>query len=176
MASTPEPSAWRIDSAGRAAQSFSGVGASLEGGRWNSAGVRAVYASEHLAMAAQERYVHMPKPLPGGLRFVKFPIRFGRVAVRRIRPRDLPGDWRAEPVPASTQALGDAWIASGETAVLAVPSVLIPEETNFVLNPAHPDFRVLAVGAPEPFEFDPRMARLEEPGPGRRAAPPGGRR
>jgi len=165
MASTPEPSAWRVDSARRAAQSFSGAGASLEGGRWNSAGVPAVYASEHLAMAAQEIYVHMPRPLPKGSRFVKFPIRFGRVAVRRLRPRDLPADWRAEPVPASTQAVGDAWIASGETAVLAVPSVLIPEETNFVLNPAHPDFRGLVIGAPEPFTFDPRMARRVEPGP-----------
>jgi RES domain-containing protein len=164
MASTPEPSAWRVDSARRASQSFTGVGASLEGGRWNSAGVPAVYASEHLAMAAQERYVHMPKPLPRGLRLVKFPIRFGRVAVRRLRARELPVDWRAEPVPASTQALGDAWISSCETAILAVPSVLIPEETNFVLNPAHPDFRGLAIGAPEPFSFDPRLARLEEPG------------
>jgi len=168
MASTPEPSAWRIDKGERAAQSFSGAGAALEGGRWNSAGVRAVYASEHLAMAAQEKYVHMPKPLPRGSRFVKFAIRFGRLPVKALSAADLPPDWRTEPVPPSTQAAGDAWIASGETAILAVPSVLIPEERNFVLNPAHPDFRRLVIGKPEPFAFDPRMERLEDPKSGQR--------
>ena len=136
----------------------------MDGGRWNSSGVRAVYASQHLAMAAQEKFVHLPRPLPKGSRFVKFSLRFGGLAVTRLIVADLPPDWRAEPVPASTQALGDAWIAAGKTAILAVPSVLIPEETNYVLNPAHPDFPKIEISPAEPFTFDPRMARLVEPG------------
>jgi len=159
----PDADAWRVDKKKWAAQSFDGVGASLEGGRWNSAGVRVVYASEHLAMAAQEKYVHLPKPLPRGSKYVKFGIRFGKLAMTRLKAADLPPDWQAEPVPASTQAMGDAWVAAGKTAILAVPSILIPEETNYVLNPAHPDFSKILISAEEPFDFSPRLARLVEP-------------
>ena len=158
----PEPSAWRVEDKRWVAQSFSGIGASLEGGRWNSAGVPAIYVSKHLAMAAQEKFVHLPRPLPRSAAYVKFGLRFGGLAVTRMGSSDLPSDWRAEPVPKSTQKIGDAWIALGRTAILAVPSVLYPEETNFVLNPAHPDFRRIKIGDPAPFTFDPRMARRVE--------------
>lgn len=162
----PEPSAWRVDNKRWAAGSFDGIGAFLEGGRWNSAGVPAVYASEHLAMAAHEKFVHLPRPLPRGSLYVKFSIRFGGLAMTRLGARALPPDWRAEPVPESTQRIGDAWIAAARTAILAVPSALYPEETNCVLNPAHPDFRRITISESEPFAFDPRMARLDlvEPG------------
>lgn len=159
----PEPSAWRVDNKKWSKRSFNGIGASLEGGRWNSAGVPAVYASEHMAMAAQEKFVHLPRPLPRNSRYVKFGIRFGGLAVTRLGTRDLPADWRAEPVPESTQKVGDAWIAAARTAILAVPSALYPEETNYVLNPAHPDFARIKISAAAPFAFDPRMARLIEP-------------
>jgi len=94
---------------------------------------------------------------------VKFAIRFGRLPVTRLGAAGLPTDWRAEPVPESTQRIGDAWIAAAKTAILAIPSALYPEETNFVLNPHHPDFRRIRVSTAEPFEYDPRMARLIEP-------------
>jgi RES domain-containing protein len=152
----PNPSAWRVDNIRWATRSFDGFGASLEGGRWNSSGIPVVYTSEHLAMAAQEKFVHLPKPLPKGSLYVKFAIRFGRLKVARLRPLDLPADWRAEPVPGSTQRIGDAWVSSGKTAVLAVPSALYPEETNFVLNPAHPDFMKIEISEAEAFTFDPR--------------------
>ena len=95
---------------------------------------------------------------------MKYGIRFGGLAVTRLRPPDLPPDWRAEPVPESTQKIGDAWIAAAKTAILAVPSALYPEETNYVLNPVHPDFPKIEISAAEPFVFDPRMERLIEPG------------
>jgi RES domain-containing protein len=66
-------------------------------------------------------------------------------------------------VSAGTQKIGDAWIEAGKTAILAVPSALYPEETNYVLNPVHPDFRRIEISAAEPFAFDPRMARLIAP-------------
>ena len=160
----PERSAWRVDNKKWSARSFDGIGASLEGGRWNSSGVPVVYASEHLAMAAQEKFVHLPKPLPRSSLYVKFGIRFGGLAVTRVGTVDLPPDWRAEPVPGSTQRIGDAWIAAAKTAILAVPSALYPEETNFVLNTAHPDYLKIEISAAEPFAFDPRMERLIEPG------------
>jgi RES domain-containing protein len=159
----PEPSAWRVDNKKWSARSFDGIGASLEGGRWNSSGVPAVYASEHLAMAAHEKFVHLPRPLPRSSLYVRFGIRFGELAVTRLGTADLPPDWRAEPVPESTQKIGDAWIAAAKTAILAVPGALYPEETNYVLNPAHADFAKIKISAAEPFAFDPRMARLTEP-------------
>jgi RES domain-containing protein len=160
----PEPSAWRVDNKKWSTGSFNGIGASFEGGRWNSSGVPAVCASEHLAMAAHEKFVHLPRPLPRNSSYVKFSIRFAGLAVTRLGTAGLPPDWRAEPLPESTQKIGDAWIAAGKTAILAVPSALYPEEMNYVLNPAHPDFPKIEISAGEPFAFDPRMARLVEPG------------
>jgi RES domain-containing protein len=159
----PEPSAWRVDNAKWITTSFNGLGASLEGGRWISAGIPVVYASQHLAMAAQEKYVHLPKPISRSSVFVKFRIGFGKLAVKRLEILDMPHDWRVEPVPRSTQRLGDAWVASGEAAILAVPSVLIPEEINFVLNPAHPDYHLIEISKHEDFTFDARLTRLNEP-------------
>jgi len=161
----PDVQAWRIDKAKWAATSFSGTGAAAEGGRWNSAGVAVVYASQHLAMAAQEKYVHLPKPVPAAMKFVKFEITFDSSLVTEIAHAALPADWRSAPLLASTQALGDAWAQAGTSAVLAVPSAIIPEEWNFLLNPAHADFKKIRISDPLPFEFDYRFARLVEPAP-----------
>lgn len=164
----PELIAWRVDKAKWAGTSFNGDGASKEGGRWNSAGVRVVYVSASLAMAALEKYIHLPKPVPAGMRLVRFKLTFDESLVRRVDPADLPPDWRDAPPPAAVQAIGDKWARDGKSAILAVPSALIPDETNYLLNPAHRDFRKIAVGAPQPFDFDYRIARLIEPQPSRR--------
>jgi RES domain-containing protein len=70
---------------------------------------------------------------------------------------DLPRHWRRYPPPAALRDLGTQWAAAKETAVLTVPSVVIPAETNYLLNPAHPAFGRIRIGDPEPFAFDPRM-------------------
>jgi RES domain-containing protein len=160
MASTPDHSAWRIDDAKWSSISTSGRGAFLFGGRWNSPGISVIYASQHLAMAAYEKFIHIPKPLPPGLHFVKFAIRFHDLPILHKGIADMPSDWRKEPVPASTQAIGDAWIKGLTTAILAVPSVLIPEETNFLINPSHPDFSKVHFSSATVFEFDLRLAHL----------------
>lgn len=155
----PEPSAWRVDRRKWAATSFDGSGAAKEGGRWNSTGVRVIYCSRNLAMAAQEKYIHLPKPVM--LNLVKFRIEFAGLRIETVE--HLPLEWRKFPAPASTQVIGDEWAASKRTAILAVPSVLIPEETNYLLNPSHPDFGKIVISAPEPFVFDSRISRLAEP-------------
>jgi RES domain-containing protein len=63
-------------------------------------------------------------------------------------------------VSAASQKFGAAWYVAGRTAVLAVPSAIIPEEINYVLNPAHPQFAKISISAPTPFTFDPRLASL----------------
>lgn len=157
------PDAWRIDRDKWAAMSFSGEGAAAAGGRWNPAGLRVVYASQHLATASLERFIHLPKPIPAALRFVRFELNFNGIRIERPKPGALPANWRAEPVTAESQAFGAEWAEAGRSAVLAIPSAIIPDEENYVLNPAHPDFKKIGISAPTPFVFDPRLASLNAP-------------
>lgn len=157
------PDAWRIDSDRWGDTSFSGFGAAVAGGRWNPAGILVVYASQHLSTASIEKFVHLPKPIPASMRFIKFPITFNDVAIERPTISTLPPNWRAEPVAVDSQRFGEAWYRRGATAVLAIPCAVIPEEENYVINPAHPDFKRLNIGKPEPFTFDPRLAKLIGP-------------
>ena len=69
----------------------------------------------------------------------------------------LPADWRTFPPPSALAAIGEQWFHASRTAVLSVPSVVIPHERNFVLNPIHREFSQLSIGRSEPFSFDPRM-------------------
>lgn len=154
------PDAWRVDRAKWAATSFSGKGAAAAGGRWNPTGLHVVYASEHLATTSLEKFMHLPKPIPPRMTFVQFALEFCGVAIERPLPSTLPRNWRAEPVAAESQKFGAAWYEGGRTAVLAVPSAIIPEETNYVLNPAHPDFAKIMISKSVRFVFDPRLASL----------------
>lgn len=159
----PELHAWRVDKSKWAGSSFNGNGAATEGGRWNSAGIRVVYASSNLAMAAQEKYVHLPKPVPAAMQFVQFHLHFAASLVKRVDESSLPSTWRDAPPTAETQKIGDDWVLASESAVLAVPSAIIPEEVNYLLNPGHPDFKRIVIEKPTPFTFDYRIARLKEP-------------
>lgn len=147
--------AWRIVPARRADSAFSGEGARLNGGRFNSPGTAAVYVSEHKSLAALELLVHISHHLP--LPCVAFPASWSDLPEERVRPEELPPDWRSEPATLDTMRLGDAWVRRARTAILRVPSVLVPEEDNLLLNPAHPDFARIQVGPPQPFSFDPRI-------------------
>lgn len=79
------------------------------------------------------------------------------LTVRTVAEEELPRDWRVYPAPESTQALGTAWAHSGDTAVLSVPSVVVPNERNYLLNSAHPDFSKITWSAPRPFHWDARL-------------------
>jgi RES domain-containing protein len=157
MASTPEPSAFRLDKAKWGKQAFTGQGASLEGGRWNPAGVSVVYASQHLAMAAMEKLVHLNPGLGSKVQYVSFRIHFFDTPIETLPLDKLPSGWDAKPARAEIQRLGAEWFASRRTAILQVPSAIIPSEWNFVLNPTHPDFARITIEPPVPFAFDPRL-------------------
>lgn len=136
---------------------FDGEGARRAGGRWNRKGDAVVYVSETLSLAALELLVHCdPSLLPEDLVAIRAEVPDG-VAVRRVEEKDLPRSWRAYPPPSGLAEIGAAWIAEGDTAVLTVPSCLVPRERNALLNPAHRDFRRIRVGRPEPFSLDPRL-------------------
>lgn len=152
------PQVWRIVKGKHAERAFDGEGARLYGGRWNSPGVPAVYASESRALATLEVLAGLQTntPLP---EYVLIPAEFDESLVLAVELDEVPADWRQNPPPPSTQRLGDDWIARGESAVLRVPSALVPKESNHVLNPRHPGFSAIRVGKPEPLSMDPRLLR-----------------
>lgn len=145
--------AWRIVKAKHAATAFSGEGARLYGGRWNSVGTSVVYASGSKALAALESLVHLNPPVL--FKYVAIPIEFDESLLEKVAA--LPVDWTEEPPPPVTKDIGDLWVKAARSAVLELPSVIIPGEPNYLLNPAHPDFKKIAIGKPEPFSFDPRL-------------------
>lgn len=147
---------WRIVPRHREAAAFTGEGAKLNGARWNSPGLALVYTSEHLSLAALEVLVHRQFgrwPWQG----LAFRADWADALVERLAAAELPENWRSEPPAKKLRDIGDAWVREKRSAVLAVPSVIIPEELSYLLNPAHPDFKKIAVGKPSPFNFDPRL-------------------
>ncbi|MCK9461034.1 MAG: RES family NAD+ phosphorylase [Proteobacteria bacterium] len=139
------------------AEAFNGEGARLAGGRWNLAGTPVVYLSESLSLAALELFVHLPVAARR-IELVSFEVRVpDDVEIDELDEACLPKMWREEPVPEETQKLGSAWVKGGSALLLRVPSVVVPSERNFVLNPAHPDYKALKILAPKAFSFDPRM-------------------
>jgi RES domain-containing protein len=116
-----------------------------------------VYTSATLSLALTESLVHTPAGvLPA---YTAIPIEFDDSLVMVLELKDVPTDWSRDPPPASTQALGDAWVSAARSAVLRVPSVVVPIEFNYVLNPSHTDFARARIGTPMPFPFDPRPVR-----------------
>jgi RES domain-containing protein len=153
------PIVWRLARAEFAAQ-LDGEGARLFGGRWNSRGRRALYTSSHLSLSVLETYVHIPPELGDDLpvlRAVQISISDQPGAVR-ISPQDLTNLLASADPLAACRAVGDAWLDRNDQLVLEVPSILVPEETNFVVNPAHPHMRDVGIISSRTFRFDPRLA------------------
>jgi RES domain-containing protein len=155
------PTAWRVCPAKHArdgAAAFSGIGARLHGGRWNSKGVTVAYASETLSLSALEFLVHADvkqlRTLPLVACAASWP---DALAVEHVDPAKLPKGWRATPPPLALANRGDLWVRQGRTAILLVPSAIVPGERNVLLNPGHPDAGRITYAAPEPFSFDPRL-------------------
>ncbi|HEX5043725.1 MAG TPA: RES family NAD+ phosphorylase [Candidatus Polarisedimenticolaceae bacterium] len=147
---------WRICPRAECPRAFAGADTP---GRWNQAGTRLVYASESRALAALEYLAHAED----GDEDTELVAIAGALpddaSVERVLPEDLPQGWDAPEHPQELRRLGSTWAESRRTAVLSVPSALVPGESNLLLNPAHPEARQLSVHAVEPFRLDPRLTR-----------------
>ncbi len=148
--------AWRIVKARHAAEAFSGEGPRRYGGRWTSPGVAVVYTAEHASLAVLEVLVHLGSSglLPS---YIIARCEFDPKWTERISSDDLPRDWRISPPMQSLREIGDRWVSEGRSAVLDVSSAVLPIERNYLLNPAHADFKRVVVAEPTPFAFDPRL-------------------
>jgi RES domain-containing protein len=151
---------WRITRSPFAATAFSGDGARLYAARWNPVGVGMVYTSLSLPMAALETFVHLePRVEPGDLVSIaaEVPIELDELdAMQKQMLARLPGDWR-EATGMHTRKIGEEWVRAEASLFLLVPSVVIADEWNLLINPAHPDANRIVVGKAKPFQFDERM-------------------
>lgn len=151
------PSAWRLTKTRYLTTAWDGEGARRTGGRWNSVGTAVVYASGTLSLALVETLVHLPSGILPAYSAQR--ADFDEFLVTILEDADLPADWRSDPPPAASRAIGDTWAVAGRSVVLRVPSVVVPLEFNYLLNPRHPDFAQVTIGPALPFPFDPRLPR-----------------
>jgi RES domain-containing protein len=150
---------WRLSKVKYATTAFDGEGARRAGGRWNSKGTAIVYCSATLSLTALETLVHMDVEDFGMSRVairVEVP---DDIAMDRIEATELASDWKDTPAPSSLAAIGDQWAAEGKTLLLLVPSAVVPQENNILLNPRHADFAKIQISLPEPFSLDARLLK-----------------
>jgi len=153
------PQVFRICKTKYAATSFDGERAFRFGGRWNTRGTRIIYTAGSLALAVLEMLVH----LDDDALLLKYSFIKAQVPPELILPvekfRRLPKDWSLSPAPTTMQSIGDEWARARVSAVLEVPSAIIPPEKNYLLNPAHADYFKITLSKPHKFALDGRLKR-----------------
>ena len=148
---------WRITR--RAHQALDGEGARLYGGRWSSEGRAVVYMSRSLSLAAHEYLVHVePLVAPSDLVALEIELPDEAGLGATVESSHFPpGDWRAYPGPDWQAELGDLWLTDGTFLWLSVPSAIVPEEQNILINPAHSRMTAVRVKSTREFGFDKRL-------------------
>ncbi len=147
----------RIAKAKHKKQAFTGQGSQFASGRWHHQMITLVYCSGTAALAALEVFVHLQDEAKQ-IKFVLFEIKLPKNLLLEVENiATLPKRWRSQPPGAATKMMGSKWVTSQASAVLSVPSTIIPSERNFLLNPLHPDFNNITISDPEPFSFDSRL-------------------
>jgi RES domain-containing protein len=146
---------WRLSEHRDKRRVFDGEGGRLHGGRWNQPGTPLVYTAGSLALATLEILVNADRATLSRP-FFKFKVEVPDHEIEQLAPARLPPNWKKYPAPDETKLMGSAWADSKRSLVLSVPSA-ITEERNYLLNPAHPNFGLLVIGAPELFWMDPRL-------------------
>jgi RES domain-containing protein len=152
-------SVWRLTPP-QFARALDGEGSRLVGGRWNSPGRRALYTSSHLSLCVLEVYVHLPLELRVDLGdFDAIRIEVPDTATKsEISLEQFAGLMTSSDPLAACQMAGDEWLARGSDLMLQVPSVVVPEDSNMILNPAHPQMNEVVIVSTHSFRFDPRLS------------------
>lgn len=150
---------WRISNYA----DLKGTGGITAGGRWHHAGRPIVYAADHPAATLLEKLVHFEfdsaSDLPARYQLIEIDVP-ASMSVLDLDTSLLGEDWRSDQE--LTRQLGDAWLASLESALLAVPSAITPHSTNFLINPLHPDANQLAIASVAAYPFDVGLFKLLE--------------
>jgi RES domain-containing protein len=134
-----------------------GEGAKLHGGRWNHKGTPLLYCGSTVSLCALEVLANSEK-LPKDMIVIAAEIP-DRLQVPEYSEGDLPIDWNAPIPPLLTKDLGTTWAKSRTSLAISVPSAIVPDERNYLVNPLHPDFSKIKFSHPRPFVFDPRLKK-----------------
>jgi RES domain-containing protein len=146
------PTLWRLYRA-QYGPGLDGAGATLADGRWHTRGQRVVYFGASAAIVVLERLAHIdPDLLPADLQLAEFNL---PDLANQIKVGKLPANWTQDET--ITRRMGDHWRQDRASCLLVVPSAILPEESNFVLNPDHPSAQSLRMIRRRPFAFDPRL-------------------
>jgi RES domain-containing protein len=136
-----------------------GEGARLNGGRWNTEGTPLIYTSSTRALAAVEYLAHIdPDLIPSDLVLLSIDVP-DDAPVGQLLEASLPNDWAAVPEHPACEPIGDAWARRGTQLGLRVPSAIIPDEENLLINPQHPAASRVRTVSVSPFAFDRRLLR-----------------
>lgn len=150
-----------VDTSDYEANDLSGKGAEITGGRWNEKALAVVYAAANRSLACLETLVHLGA---GGLPFNRYLVEIlipdpVWAAARRETPTSLPVGWDAEPAGRASIGFGTGWLRSGSSAVLVIPSTIVPEECCVLVNPTHPDSASISAVKSRRWLYDPRLTR-----------------
>lgn len=152
---------WRIakDTPDYKASDLSGGGAKAMGGRWNSKGLPVVYAASTIALATLETLAHLGDNIAIRNAFlVRIVVPKSLWAARQtIDAASLPLTWVAEPPGAASIGCGDAWLRANTGALMLVPSIIVPEEYNVLINPGHPSAARITAAVTRQYIYDPRL-------------------
>jgi RES domain-containing protein len=132
-----------------------GTGSLINGGRWNNPGTACIYASENRALPVLEIYANvLNEDLPEDLVIITFNIPDDE---KIFSPADMPENWRDPVVHAATKNLGTAILKKAEYLLIKIPSVIIPQEFNYIINPVHPGMKKVTIANISGFSFDVRL-------------------
>lgn len=141
------------------ANDLQGIGAKMYGGRWNNVGNAVVYTSSSRALAALEVLVHLPSTTLKKLDFTVVSIEIPENSVEEIFYADIKRDFQINRFSTYFKNIGDNWLRENSSLLLKVPSVVIHEEMNYLINPNHKDFNKVKLTEMKLFRFDDRLAK-----------------
>lgn len=139
------------------ANDLSGTGAKMYGGRWNSKGIPMLYTSSSRALAALEVMVHLPANNVNPIDFALVSISLPDKSIEEIDYKMLEKEINKNGLNSNFRIIGDNWMKKNTSLLLKVPSVVIKEEYNFLVNPFHKDFHKITIVSVQKFNFDSRL-------------------
>lgn len=139
---------------------LSGDGSRIFGGRWNSEGRYALYTSANRSLALLETLAHIPAKLFRNKKYILVTIFLpDKASLKFIEEKDLPNNWDALDIQHVTQKIGDNFLEEQKCLLFRVPSVLMPEEFNYIINPLHPSMKQVKVIHQREIRFNDRLIK-----------------
>ncbi len=136
---------------------LSGIGSATYGGRWNNKGTHVLYTAQTASLALLESIVHLSSIPTSGLCILSMEIPDNSFCV--IEVEQLPKKWYCYPSPERLKNIGDQFIKQGNYLAMQIPSSIIPEEFNYLINPLHPDFKKIKLYPHKPLMVDERLIK-----------------